>query len=89
MAWIVDIDQYIIQVYNDNDIQLFSQNLVNIFLENSQSIRKAREHDLVFEVNISSFRHCFLFIASTNFHPIISICQIQMGELFDPTKLIQ
>ena len=89
LAWILGVDQYIIQVYNNKDIQLFSQNLINIFLKGSQNIRKAKKHDLVFEISILDPESCFLFIIFTNFYLIIGISKIQLGKSPYLAKLIQ
>ena len=39
LSRVFDIDQDIIQIYNDKDIQLFSQYLINISLKDSQDIK--------------------------------------------------
>ena len=88
LAWILGIDQYVIQVYNNKDIQLFSQNLVNVSLEGSRSIRKAKRHNLVFEVSVSGPENCLPFITFTNSHPIIGIDEIQLGEFLYLAKPI-
>ena len=73
---IFSIDHYDIQVYNNKNIQLFSQNLVNVSLKGSRSIRKAKKHDLVFEVAILGLESSFSVITFTNPHLMIGICQI-------------
>ena len=70
-------------------MQFFSQNLVNLSLEGSQSIKKAKRHDLVFEVSVSDPKSCLLFITFTNPHLIIDIGEIQVGKSFCPAKPIQ
>ena len=89
LAWILGVDQYVIQIYDNKDIQLFSQNLVNISLKGSRSIRKTKRHDLVFKVSVLDPESCFSFITFTNPHLIIGISEIQLGESPCPTKPIQ
>ena len=88
LAWIFGVDQYIIQIYYNKDIHFFSQNLVNIFLEDSRRIRKAKKHDLVFDVAISGSENGLKFINFVNSHPMIGISEIQLGESFCLTKPI-
>ena len=38
LPWIFDIDKNIIQIYNDKDIELFRQDLIDIALEASRCV---------------------------------------------------
>ena len=58
-------------------------------MKDSRSFRKAKKHDLIFEVSILSLENGFYFIIFTNFHLIIGIDEIQLGESFYLTELIQ
>ena len=89
LAWIFDIDQYIIQVYDNKNIQLFSQNLVNVSLEGSRSIRKAKRHNLVFKVSVFGLENYLSVITFTNLYLIIGIDKIQLGESLYPIEPIQ
>ena len=80
LVQIFNVDQFAIQVYNNKDIKLFSQNLINISLESSRSIKKAKRHDLIFEISVLSLESCFLCIIFTNSHPIIGIDEIQLSK---------
>ena len=71
---IFDIDQDIIQIYNIKNIQLFSQNLNEIFLEYSRSIKQIKKHDLILKIVILSLEVNILFITFANSYLIISIC---------------
>ena len=88
LAWIFGIDQYVIQIYGNKNIQLFSQNLVDISLEYSRSIKKAKRHDLVFKVAVSDLESSLSFITLTNSQSMIGIGEIQLGESPFPTKPI-
>ena len=89
LSRVLSVDQYVIQIYNKKNIQLFSQNLVNVSLEGGRSIRKAKKHDLIFEITIPSLECRLPFIAFTNPYTIIDIGKIQLGKSFCPTELIQ
>ena len=79
----IGLNLYCRSVYHlsiDNkDIQLFSQNLINVSLEYSQSIRKAIRHNLVFEIAILDLESGFPLITFTNPHSMIGIGKIQLG----------
>ena len=83
------VDQYIVQVYYNKDIQLFSQNLIDVSLEYSRSIRKAKKHNLVFEVAVLGLKSGLPLITLTNLHLMIGIDEIQLGESLCLTKPIQ
>ena len=74
LAWIVGINQNVIQIHDNKNIQLFSQNLIDVSLEGSRSVRKIKKHDMIFEMTISSLDRRLLFVAFMNSHPIIGIC---------------
>ena len=52
-------------------------------------MRKAKRHDLVFEVSVSGLKSCLSFITFINPHLIIGISEIQLGESLCPAKPIQ
>ena len=62
---------------------------MDIFLKNSQNIKKAKKLDMIFKIAILDLKNWFLFITFTNPHLMISICQIKLYKLFYPIKLIK
>ncbi len=60
-----------IETYDDKDIILFSENFIDIALKMGRSVRKAKKHNWVLEIAVSSLKNNFLFIAFTNSHLII------------------
>ena len=89
LAQISGIDQYIIQIYDNKNISFFSQNLINVSLECSRSIRKAKRYDLILKMAIAGLEGCFLFVIFTNLYLVISISEIQLDEFLSPIKSIQ
>ena len=71
------MDQNIIQIYNNEDIKLFSKNLVDIALKTYWCIEKSKRYNLVFVVAISDTRSHFLFIIFWNPDLMISISNIK------------
>lgn len=89
MICFVDVDQNVIQVYNDKNVQLFGQNLVDIPLNTGQRIDQVKSHDLALEIALFSLECCLLFINFLNWHPMVHISQFEHGETLGPTQLIQ
>ncbi len=80
LSWILSIDQDVIQVHYNEDIKLFSENLVDVALKTGGCIGKAKEHYLVLEVAISGAKGCLPFVTFSNLHPMIGTSQIQLGK---------
>lgn len=75
------LDENIIEVYDNEDVKLFCQNLVNIALEGGRCIGQSKRYHLVFEVAIASPRGHFPFIAFFDSHLLVSIGLIKLGEM--------
>ena len=71
LAWILTIDQYIIQIYDNKDNSFFSQNLVDICREDVQGNKEAKKHVLILKVAISGPKSSLSFITFTNLHLMI------------------
>ena len=54
----------------------FSQNFINIFLEDNWRIKKTKKHDLVLKIAISDMKNSLLFIILKNLYLIIGISKI-------------
>ena len=81
---ILDIDENIVQVYNNRDVKFFYQNLVNIVLKNGQSIGQLERHYLIFEMAITSPKNCFSFITFSDLHSMIGISEIKLDKISSP-----
>ena len=73
---VFDIDQNIIQIYNNKNIKFFYKNLVNISLKRSQHIRLTKKYDLILLMSILCLENYFVFITFPSFYLIIDICQV-------------
>lgn len=62
LAKVFDIDQNIVQIYNDKDIKLLYKNLIDIVLKVSKSIRKSKKYDLVLKIVVLSPKAIFYLL---------------------------
>ena len=85
MAWVLGIDENVIEVNNDKNIEFFGQDLVNISLEAGWCVKQPKRHDLVLEMAVSSPKSCFPFIALFYPYSIIITCEIKLGKSFCST----
>ena len=82
LAWVLGIDEDIIEVNNDKDIKFLGQDLVNIALEAGWCVEEPEKHYLVLEVVVLSLKGRFLFIALFYLHIIVSTCEFELDESF-------
>ncbi len=80
LAEVFSIDLDIIEIYHNQDIKLFSEDLVNITLKPSRCIKKTKRYDLVLEVTVFDMKNCFLFITFSNSYLMIDTSEIQLGK---------
>ena len=69
----LNIDENIIKVYDNKDIKLFYQNLVDIVLKYGWCIGPAKKHYLILEIAVMGLESHLLFIAFFDFHIMIRI----------------
>ena len=79
--FVFDIDENVIQIYNDKNIKLFCKDLNNIALEGCQSISQLKEHYLILKITISTLESCFPLIFFANSYLIIGTYEIKLGKL--------
>lgn len=65
------INHDVVQICNDENLEFFSKDFVNIVLEAELSIRKTKKHDLILEMTIPDSKNGLLFIAFLNFHLMV------------------
>ena len=82
LAWVLGVDENVIEVNNDKDIKFLDQDLVIVTLETGRGVRQLKRHYLVLEVVVSSLESCLLFIALFYLHPMVSTCEVRLDELF-------
>ncbi len=80
LFWILSIDQNVIQVHYNEDIKLFSEDLVNVALKTGGCVGKAKKHYLILEVVVSGAKGRLLFVTFSNPHLVIGTRQIQLGK---------
>ena len=78
---VFDLDEDIIQIYNDKDIKLFCRNFFDIVLEDCRSISQPKRHYLILKMIVFGPKSCFPFIFFANFHPVIVIYEVKLSKL--------
>ncbi len=76
LAWVLCVDQNLIQIHHNEGIKLFSKDLVDIALKTGWCIRKAKGHYLVLKVAISGVEGCLPFVTFSNPHSMVSTSEI-------------
>ena len=61
LTLIFNINKHIILVKNEKDIKLFGQDLIDIILKTSQSIKKSKYYYLILKMTVFSLKVYFLF----------------------------
>ena len=63
LAWVFGVDKDVIKVNNDENIEFFDQDLVNIALEAGRCVGQLKKHYPIIEVAVSSPESRLPFIA--------------------------
>ena len=79
-ALIFGIDKNIIQIYNDEDIKLFREDLIDVALECCQSVGQSKRHHLILEVAVSGSKSSLSLISFANSHPVIGTGEVELGK---------
>ena len=82
LAWVFSVDKDVIKVNNDKEIKFLGQDLINIAPEAGRCIEQPKRHYLILQVAVSSPESRLLFIALFYPYPMISTCEVKLGELF-------
>ena len=72
LAWILNIDQNVVSIYDNKNIKFFSKNLVDIVLKTGWSMGKAKRHNLILEIVIPSLKSSLLLISFSNFYLVVN-----------------
>ncbi len=70
----LSLDKNVIEIYNNANIKLFYQNLIDVALKHGWCISQAKKHYLVLKVAVMSPEGRLSFIAFWDSHLIIGIC---------------
>ena len=85
LVYVFSVNQDIIKVYNNENIQFFCWNFVDVVLEAGRSIRKTEGHDLVLEIAVPRLESCFLLVTFLNSHSMICAYQVQLSKTLSAT----
>ena len=64
-AFILGVDENIIQIHNDEDIKLFRKDLIDVGLEYCRSVGQSKRYYLILEVAISGLENSLPLISFT------------------------
>ncbi len=70
---VLSINENVIKVYNNKDVELLCQDLVDVAPESGWYIGQSKIHYLVLKVVIADFQSCLQFMAFSDPHPMIGI----------------
>ena len=79
-ALIFSINKDVIQIYDDKDIELFCQDLIDVILEADRSVGSSERYYLVLKMTISGLKSYFPLITFFDSHLVIGTSQIQLGK---------
>ncbi len=84
-AFVLCVDEDVIEVHYDKNVKLLCQDLVDVTLKRSRRVDQSKRHDLIFEVTIAGPEGRFPFIAFPDPHLMVGIGQIELGETSSST----
>ncbi len=84
-AFVLGVDEDIIEVYFDKNVELFCQDLVDITLKRGRRVGQSKRHDLIFEITIAGLEGRLPFVAFPDPYSMIGISQIELGGASSPT----
>ena len=74
--YIFQINDNVIQIYNNVDIQPLRQYIININLKERWGVCQVKKQNLIFEMIIFCFKSRLSFIVFSDFHSMISCDKI-------------
>ena len=77
---IISIDKNVVQVYNDKDVNLFSKNLINVFLKAYWCVCQSKKYHLVLKLAIPSLERHLLFVPLADSHPIVCTSKVKLDK---------
>ena len=73
LALVLSINEDIIQIYNNINIEIFGQDLIDVSLKAGRNIQKAKKYYLILKVAITSLKGRFLLIAFFYSYLVVSV----------------
>ena len=83
------VDEDIIHIHNDEDIEFFRKDLIDIVLECCQSVGQSKKHYLILKVAVSGLESSLLLISFANSHPVVGTGELELGKLLCSPQSIQ
>lgn len=84
LTWVFSGNEDVIQVYDNENVQLFGQNLVDLTLKTGRYIEKPKGHDLMLEIAVPGPEGGFPVIAFSNSHPVVGVGEVQLSKALGP-----
>lgn len=87
--FVFNIDKDIVKVYNNKNIKLFCQNLIDISFKYGWYINQSQRHYLVSKIAITGSKSSFLFIIFLDLYLMISIDKVKLDKTLSLAKSAQ
>ncbi len=84
-AFVLGVDEDVIEIHYNKNVDLFCQDLVDITLKRGRRVGQSKRHDLIFKVTIAGFEGRLLFVAFPDPHSMVGIGQIKLSKTSSPT----
>ena len=87
-VFVLSVDEDVIKIHYHQNVELFSQNFINVDFKCDRCIGQFKKHYLIFEMAIAAFEGCLLVIAFFDPHLIVNIGQIKLSKMSSLTYSI-
>lgn len=87
LACLLGIDQDVVRIYDDKDIELFSEDFADIALKTGWRVGESERYDLVLKMAVLGTKGSLPLITFSDSHPVIGNGQVQLGEMLDQPSL--
>ncbi len=84
-AFILSIDEDVIEVHYNENVELLCQKIVNVALEYGRCVDQSTRYYLVLEMAITGPEDRLPFVSFPNSHSMVGIGQIELGKTSSPT----
>ena len=77
---IINVDENVIQIFNNKNVELFRKDLIHIFLEACWCVYQPKKHYLVLKVAVSSLEYGFSLNFFADSYSIVCTGKVELGE---------
>ena len=88
-AFILGVNEHIIQIHNDKGIELFYYDLIDVVLEYCRSIGQSKRHHLIFEVAVSGPESSLPLIFLANSYLVIGTSEVELDKQSCSSQSVQ